>query len=97
MSTFYIGQRVRIVGCLVAREALGREATVLSGPADAWNEISGEWVGYHVSVDGIGPICPRGNEYCFRPDFMEPIVPDGLESREDIERLWLTEPCEADV
>lgn len=72
MAKFFVGQRVRIVKVYKAKEALGKEATLLR-----WRE-SGCW---EASVDGYGEWF-NGLWYGFDEDQLEPILPEGAQPSE---------------
>ena len=77
MSKFFVGQRVRIVGADTAIECIGREARVIGVLHVAHNRKIGFWEGLPVEVDGIGHFNSRGWPYVLRPDYLEPILPEG--------------------
>lgn len=95
MSAFYIGQRVRIVRTDKCPEALQREATVIGSLREALLKDGHTYFGYEISVDGIGRFSPRGNWYCFPAEYLEPIIPPGLESLAEINALYEPEPVSA--
>lgn len=69
MAKFFVGQRVRIIRVYEAKEALGKEATLIK-----WHE-SNCW---EASVDGLGE-WNNGKWYGFDEDQLEPIIYDGAE------------------
>lgn len=77
MSKFFVGQRVRIVGADTSMECIGREARVIGVLRVARNRKTGSWEGLPVEVDGIGHFNSSGGPYVFRPEYLEPIPPEG--------------------
>lgn len=94
MSTFKVGQRVRIVGPSTSA-SIGREATVVSdlrfGPIFTQDgQIDASY--YLISIRGIGERADDGRRHARMPHHLEPIVPDGHRSgdytfRELMDRL----------
>lgn len=77
MSKFFVGQRVRIVRAKTAIECIGREGRIIGPLCVARNRKCGIWEGFPTEVDGIGHIDPEGMSYVFRPEYLEPILPEG--------------------
>jgi hypothetical protein len=94
MSSFYVGQRVRI---RASGPRHGCEATLISFDLSL-HEKYGFGCYWHALVDGWGCRDPRdGVAFAYQESDLEPIIQPGLESLEDINALYETEPCEADV
>lgn len=89
MSSFYIGQRVRIARAKNPQFS-GREATITSSLTVARlvsDPLTPKW-GYDVSVAGIGNKDLNGLSLFAEPWQLEPILPSGLESIEEINALY---------
>lgn len=73
MTTFYVGQRVRVIGCHreFNRFLIGKEGTVI-GSRD-----TSEGFAYEVDVDGIGPYrkYDPSTKHAFGPEHLIPIQP----------------------
>lgn len=68
MSTFRIGQRVRIVKCTKYNEFLGKSATITS------MAIFTDW---RLDIDGFGERANTGQFFAVSSWQIEPIVDDG--------------------
>lgn len=77
MSTFRVGQRVRVVVAIFRPEIAGREGTITSDlqPGFGINSNRDIW-GYEVDIDGFGRLGPSGYPWMLRPWQLEPIQPE---------------------
>lgn len=75
MAKFHVGQRVKVISVHQAFECLNREATILGFDERGYDDISGNYEGYDVYVDGVGAISPQGLQYCFLEDQLRPLTP----------------------
>ncbi len=80
MARFYVGQRVRIVGCedKIGEKQIGREATVNELACMNMARESG-YIG--VTIDSI-------DDWCFLPEHLEPILDDGRQLSTWSECAW---------
>lgn len=70
MSKFYVGQRVRIVRCLLFPQFLGKETIVTElGP---WETVQGNIATIRVDIPG-----PFGKGLVAQDDQVEPLTPSG--------------------
>lgn len=86
MSLFYIGQPIKKArGC-----AIGVTATVTAvGVPNLLRPEATMWVRVHAPCIGVaGFRFASGDEAAANPDEWEPIIPDGLESIEEINQLY---------
>ena len=74
MSTFYVGQRVRIIKATITPSFVGMEATVISPLRLAKNETE-EWYGHSIDIDGVGQYNSYGKCICAEPEKLEPLTP----------------------
>jgi hypothetical protein len=89
MSTFYVGQRVRVVRSRMFPEFVGRECVITEGPCIYYSRtLDCLYEGYTTSLHPqFGP----------RSDALEPIVDDGRQviSWADMADLWTPEQVTA--
>ena len=91
MATFYVGQRVRIVGAVLLPQFVGKEAVIASPLMAAKHRPTGrEWCGHRLNVTGVGTHF-AGARLCFAPDQLEPIQPEGHKTVEWNACLWRPE------
>lgn len=87
MATFYVGQRVRIVGAGASLFLIGTEARIVRWSDRAFcrqrEEVYSGWILDVQAVDGA--------PFCARPEWIEPIVDDGRKVIEWSECLWQPE------
>jgi hypothetical protein len=71
MANFYVGQRVRIVGCCQPRfrYLVGRQATLLSR-IESFNGS-----GFEVDIDGVGSHRDDGYSHHFLDKHLAPLTP----------------------
>ena len=86
MTTFHVGQRVRIVRANNIAEMLGREAIVI-GPLYNARVVGRDGRTYmkychDVDVSGFGRIAPNGLKMAAPPGALEPIIPEGAQPAE---------------
>lgn len=93
MAKYYIGQKVRIIHVNEIPELLGREAIITGG--------YGQYLGYYRSimdyryVQGYRVhVFGDSRNIIVTEDEIEPVLPDGLESAEEINALYEPEPTE---
>lgn len=77
MSSYFIGQRVRIVGANTATECIGLGARIVGGFKRTTHIGGVEYEGWPVEVDGIGLVSRRGYRFVFPEFCLEPILPEG--------------------
>lgn len=95
MSAFYIGQRVRLVAARTAsgHQHLGWIATVAqSSPVIKGWSFDCTAKTLEVVTDDLVIRYDNGEEGTVKAWQVEPIIPPGLESLEEINELWQTEP-----
>lgn len=94
MTTFRVGQRVRIKFCRHPREfgdLSGYEGTV-TGHCLAYDELVGFCDSLEVRVDGLPVLRSDGCEYLFGPEQLEPLTDSNtLVSWESMRDLWVPE------
>lgn len=89
MTAFYVGQRVRVVGCCHPQRwgyCLGREAVVedLECPTSSGPAIA-------VHILGVGSIRDDGRRFAFLQSHLEPIIDHGHEVTTWDECVWKPE------
>src|SRR5688500_5948997 len=102
MAKFYMGQPVKVVrdNTGLNPELVGIEATVIS--VEGWYEVndSADWFGppqLHYGYQLSSPSLPYYDYIVCTEDELEPIIPEGLESPEQIEELYEPEATEEDI
>jgi hypothetical protein len=78
MATFFVGQRVRVIGVEPEAQSTERAAIGMEGVV---NELGCTNELYYAGMVGVTlPIPARGGgcqDWCFRPEHLEPILPCG--------------------
>lgn len=90
MTTFYVGQRVRIVRGINHPEWVGQEARITRVNCTGQDGSGGFYVGDEIdrrNKFGRPAICHKGS--------LEPIVPEGMQPVEWSECLWRPEGLHA--
>lgn len=100
MSAFYVGQRVRIKWSDNWPEISGSEGVITGTGLSVSLLHNWAGLGFYVSPDAWGSNrAPRRGNYlathlCARAEQLEPILPPGLESLEEINALYEPSPVE---
>lgn len=92
MSAFYVGQKVKKVR---GKCGIGITGTVTSSPAKR-TDLPGDRIDVLLDAPTFnerGIFFAVGEETATPPELWEPIIPPGLESIEEINALWETEPA----
>lgn len=96
MSAFYIGQKIKKVR---GPANLGLTAVVVEFGSHPFSPGTDMRVRADRQVEAVNifdrstRIAPAGSEGWTRSALWEPIIPDGLESLEEINALWTPEPA----
>lgn len=83
MTTFYVGQRVRIVRATLNPHLLGTEARIVGPYRKGKNSTLPAWSGWPLDVRGSS-----GKRIVATEDCIEPILYDGNKTVEWSECLW---------
>ena len=85
MTTFYVGQRVRIVWTRSSTRRPGTEATIIE-PLQIYKTDLGDELCHRVDI-----VAADGNGYLVTPDQLEPIT-----KLDDTATTWDEMPCDQD-
>jgi hypothetical protein len=78
MATFYVGQRVRVVGADVSKFLIGRETRVTGQLTLGRGKNDTSFYGYPTDLRNWCDCV-----FIARPEFLEPILPDGHRACDD--------------
>ena len=90
MSIFKVGDRVRRLGATNTPAVIGRQATVIGDLELAVDGSGRKWIGHRICIDGIGPLKSADVEFCFRPEYLAPILPSPELSKMTYAELMLS-------
>ena len=83
MSRFFVGQRVRLGRTANCPELVGGEYRIVRLNVPAWAEGLGDYIGH-----ALNGTTPWGRQLKVPPDWLEPIIPEGMQPAKWENCMW---------